>query len=32
VKTQIFITAATYVLVAIVKKRALLPHTLYEFP
>jgi IS4 transposase len=30
VKTQIWIAVATYVLIAIVKKRALLPHTLYE--
>jgi hypothetical protein len=30
VKTQIWIAVATYVLIAIVKKRALLPHSLYE--
>jgi len=30
VKTQIWIAIATYVLIAIVKKRALLPHSLYE--
>jgi hypothetical protein len=30
VKTQIWIAVATYVLIAIVKKRAMLPHTLYE--
>lgn len=30
VKTQIWIAVATYVLIAIVKKRAQLPHTLYE--
>lgn len=27
---QIWIAVATYVLIAIVKKRALLPHSLYE--
>ena len=30
VKTQIWIAIATYVLIAIVKKRAMLPHSLYE--
>ena len=30
VKTQIWIAVATYVLIAIVKKRAALPHSLYE--
>jgi IS4 transposase len=30
VKTQIWIAVATYVLIAIVKKRAMLPHSLYE--
>jgi len=30
VKTQILIAVATYVLIAIVNKRALLPHTLCE--
>jgi hypothetical protein len=30
VKTQIWIAVATYVLIAIVKKRAQLPHSLYE--
>jgi Transposase DDE domain/Domain of unknown function (DUF4372) len=30
VKTQIWIAVATYVLIAIVKKRASLPHSLYE--
>jgi hypothetical protein len=30
VKTQILIAVSTYVLIAIVKKRALLPHSLYE--
>ena len=30
VKTQIWIASATYVLIAIVKKRAMLPHSLYE--
>jgi hypothetical protein len=30
VKTQIWIAVATYVLIAIVKKRARLPHSLYE--
>jgi hypothetical protein len=30
VKTQIWIAVATYVLIAIVKKRATLPHSLYE--
>jgi hypothetical protein len=30
VKTQIWIAVATYVLIAIVKKRAVLPHSLYE--
>jgi len=30
VKTQIWIAISTYVLIAIVKKRALLPHSLYE--
>ena len=30
VKTQIWIAIATYVLIAIVKKRAALPHSLYE--
>ena len=29
-KTQIWIAVATYVLIAIVKKRAMLPHSLYE--
>ena len=29
-KTQIWIAIATYVLIAIVKKRAVLPHSLYE--
>ena len=30
VKTQIWIAVATYVLIAIVKKRSMLPHSLYE--
>jgi len=30
VKTRIWIAVATYVLIAIVKKRAMLPHSLYE--
>jgi hypothetical protein len=30
VKTQIWIAVATYVLIAIVKKRAMLPYNLYE--
>lgn len=30
VKTQIWIAVATYVLIAIVKRRAMLPHSLYE--
>jgi IS4 transposase len=30
VKTQIWIAVATYVLIAIVKKRANLPHSLYQ--
>lgn len=30
VKTQIWIAVATYVLIAILKKRAMLPHSLYE--
>jgi len=30
VKTRIWIEVATYVLIAIVKKRAMLPHSLYE--
>ena len=30
VKTQIWIAVTTYVLIAIVKKRAMLPHSLYE--
>lgn len=30
VKTQIWIAVATYVLIALIKKRAALPHTLYE--
>jgi hypothetical protein len=30
VKTQIWIAVATYVLIAIVKKRAMLPHSLYK--
>jgi Transposase DDE domain/Domain of unknown function (DUF4372) len=30
VKTQIWIAVATYVLIAIVRKRAMLPHSLYE--
>jgi len=30
VKTQLWIAVATYVLIAIVKKRAMLPHSLYE--
>jgi len=30
VRTQIWIAVATYVLIAIVKKRAMLPHSLYE--
>lgn len=30
VKTQIWIAVATYVLIAIAKKRAMLPHSLYE--
>jgi hypothetical protein len=30
VKTQIWIAVATYVLIAIVKKRAMLPHSLYQ--
>jgi IS4 transposase len=30
VKTQIWIAVATYVLIAIVKKRAMLPHSLCE--
>lgn len=29
-KTQIWIAVATYVLIAIVKKRAMLPYNLYE--
>ena len=30
VKTQIWIAVATYVLIAIIKKRAALPHSLYQ--
>ena len=29
-KTQIWIAVATYVLIAIIKKRAALPHSLYQ--